>query len=300
MKEERFEISQDEPEYPESLKELEDAPQKLYVIGDIGLLKSLCVSIIGSRKSTPYGEAAAEFCAEVAVDHKLTVVSGAAIGCDLAAGLKTLECGGRSIAVLGSGADVVYPSQARKFLERLKRGEGLVISEQPWGHKPLRWTFPKRNRIIAALSRALIVVEAGFKSGTSSTAVAAFDLGREVYAVPGSIFAKSSQGCNQIISEGAGIIVDKLSLDVAFSQLYESFCMRREGEGSQLNQADPIIRALLSSPCDLESLQEILKMSSVVELMTMMSAYELDGTVVKLRDGRYSLSSSAYNSSLQK
>lgn len=294
-----FELHMKDERYPESLKDLEDPPPVLYAIGNIELLNTLAVSIIGSRKASPYGLAAAKMCAEVSVSHGLTVVSGAAIGCDLQAGKHALDLGGSTIAILGCGADRIYPSQAKDFLLQLKSGKGLVISEQPWGHKPLPWTFPKRNRIIAALSGALIVVEASLKSGTSSTAEAGFALGREVYAVPGSIFSKTSQGCNQIISDGAGIIVDKQSLDIAFSSLYESFAFRYQDEGNPKNISDPILKALVSEPYDTEQLFEISQMKNISEFIRCMSAYELDGTVVKLKDGRYSLSTDAYNRLLQ-
>ncbi|MBI5231169.1 MAG: DNA-protecting protein DprA, partial [Coriobacteriales bacterium] len=164
-----FQLRLDDAGYPEQLRDVPDPPKVLYGIGDPDALE-MGLAVIGARRSTPYGIRAAQLFAGWAGRAGYTVISGAARGCDQAAQQAVLDVDGRTVAVLGCGADVDYPASSARLLRRLRDGDGAVISEAGWGSAPLRWAFPRRNRIIAGLAAAVLVVEAGLPSGTFSTA----------------------------------------------------------------------------------------------------------------------------------
>lgn len=285
----KFELKVSDKEYPKLLKELADPPAVLYGFGDPAVLSTPSLSIIGARRATPYGLAGAKLGAQIAVALGVTVVSGGAIGCDQAAGQEALDAGGKTVAVLGSGADVVYPSGAKDFYEEVCEMGGAVISEQPWGTRPFKWTFPKRNRIIAGLSSALLMTEAGLPSGSATTAAVATDLGREVLCIPGSIFSASSRGCNKLIEEGATPIWDRTGMEVSLERIFSSVLLKHppSSKTDTLGIAEPILRTVVASPARPADLAEWLAID-VSEVLRVLSAYEIEGTVVKLRDGRYS------------
>lgn len=202
MAEGTFELHPGDALYPETVLELSDVPQTLYVRGNPEVLSTPALSIIGARKASPYGLAVAELAAKVAVEAGVTVVSGGAVGCDQASGWAAVNAGGKHVVVLGTGADVVYPRSSAGLITRTLDTGGAVVSISPWGMGPRKFAFPRRNRVIAALSQALFVSEAGMPSGTFSTAEAAMDLGRELLAVPGSILSPESRGTNYLIANG--------------------------------------------------------------------------------------------------
>lgn len=191
--------------FPESLKELTEPPDQLYAIGNIRLLDKKLVSIVGTRDATPYGLRTTRAIATALARAGIGIVSGMARGIDAAAHRATLEAGGDTIAVLGTGVDVPYPA-AHRELHRVIGESGLVISECGSGVRAHRGSFPKRNRIIAALGKITIVVEAGHKSGALNTATHALELDRPVAVVPGPIDSPQSAGANQLIRDGALVI----------------------------------------------------------------------------------------------
>ena len=286
----RCEVRISSPMYPGRVKELEDAPETLYVRGDPAALSTPCLSIIGARKATPYGLAVAEMAATVAAQSGVTVVSGGARGCDQAAGRAALAAGGRHVVVLGGGADVVYPSSARSLIDGALAAGGAVVSLEPWGVRPMRYTFPKRNRVIAALSEALLVTEAGMPSGTFSTAEAAMELGREVLAAPGSILSPTSKGSNYLITVGACCIVDEESLEMAISRIYGVLRYSRPeapGNPGLSRREQEVLDALVASPMTTEEISSAFDMGAV-ECMQLVSGLELEGLVERLVDGRVS------------
>jgi DNA processing protein len=192
-------------EYPIELLDLSSPPDPLYAIGRISALEKPRVAIVGTRNSTGYGERTARSLTRTLVRAGVTVVSGMARGIDAVAHRTAIEEGGNTVAVLGTGIDVPYPVGHRQ-LHRSIGEHGLVLSENPPGAKAHEGAFPKRNRIIAALARVTIVVEAGFKSGALNTATQALELGRVVAAVPGPIDSPQSQGSNQLLRDGAVMI----------------------------------------------------------------------------------------------
>ncbi|MCI0411189.1 DNA-processing protein DprA [bacterium] len=190
--------------FPTLLKAIPDPPVVLYVRGELRA-DEVCVALVGSRKATTYGLNATQALTRDLSKAGVTVISGLARGVDARAHSVVIQEEGRTIAVLGSGIDVIYPSEHRSLADRIARS-GAVISEFPMGTPPNRENFPVRNRIISGLSLAVVVVEASRKSGSLITARMANEQGREVLAVPGNVFNESSQGCHALIKDGAALV----------------------------------------------------------------------------------------------
>ena len=285
----RFEINIGDELYPEKLLDLEKPPLKLYGIGNPEFLKCQSLGIIGSRKSTPYGNAAARLAGSCAAENGIPVVSGGAIGCDYQGLKAAIDLAGNIIVVPGSGADVVYPSISKELFEYAWRGKGCVVSLEKWGTQPRKYTFPKRNPIIAALSHSLIIIEAGMTSGTFTTALAAENLGRNIYAIPGSIFSDLSAGCNKLISEGAAIIQDKESLELQISLDFNTLHMKNPIQ----SDIDPVIRCLQATPLTLQEFSKALNLE-YSEALGVLVDYESAGLVERLMSGKFSLTSLGY------
>jgi DNA processing protein len=195
-------------EYPPLLKEIIDPPLALHVRGDRSLFARHAIAIVGSRRASPYAiNAAKQIAAPLASDANLVVVSGLARGVDAAAHEAALDAHGSTIAVLGTGIDVVYPTSNRALFRRIEK-EGLIVSELAPGTPPLPSNFPIRNRIISGLSLGTVIIEATGRSGSLITARMAAEQGREVFAVPGSIFSKGSEGTHRLIQYGAKLVHD--------------------------------------------------------------------------------------------
>ena len=198
-------ISLADADYPAALLQLSDAPPLLYLQGRRELLNRPALAIVGSRNATRQGEANAEAFAAHLAGCGLTIVSGQARGIDCAAHRGALGSEASTIAILGTGADVVYPKSSRPLADRIG-ALGLLVSEYPLGTAAVPHNFPRRNRLIAALARGVLVVEAGLQSGSLITARLAAELGREVMAIPGSIHSPVARGCHQLIREGARLV----------------------------------------------------------------------------------------------
>lgn len=287
----RWELVPGDEAWPKAVSELDGAPDRIYGRGDKTSLEGPFLSIIGARRSTPYGLAIAEMAGRVAAQCGLTVVSGGAMGCDRAALRAALDEGGRVVVVSGVGADRVYPSTSRDVFEDAVTHRGSVISIERWGTGPSTWTFPKRNRVIAALGQALMVCEAGVPSGTFSTANAAVELGRSVYAAPGSVFSPSSRGTNMLISQGASVICDEQALETCISLEYGR--LRLAGERGAEATWGRVMTALISNPMRPDELATRLG-ENVLDMVRKLVGYEADGLVTRLPDGRYSPTRDAY------
>ncbi len=230
--------------YPGSLRDAADAPWALVGRGDPGLLDGLepfdAVTVVGARRATSYGrEVARELGRELATAG-VVVVSGLAFGIDACAHRGALDAGGRAIAVLGCGPDTAYPAAHRSLWRRIAT-EGLVLSELPPGASPWRWTFPARNRIMAALSGMTVVVEAAARSGSLITANLAADLGRDLGAVPGPVTSRASAGPNNLLAGGACLV--RGAQDVLDATLGPGV-RRLGGRGATL---DPSLAAVLAT-----------------------------------------------------
>lgn len=198
-------IKYTDPDYPENLRQIEDSPILLYVNGSLVKEDKYAVAIVGSRNMTLYGKKITEAIASELASYGLTIVSGMARGIDTVSHTSALKAGGRSIAVLGSGLDNPYPPENIKLFESLSNN-GCVISEFPLGTPPNKENFPKRNRLISGLSLGVIVVEAAINSGALITANYALEQNREVFAIPGNISSRNSEGTNTLIKKGAKLV----------------------------------------------------------------------------------------------
>ena len=198
-------ITKESGVFPENLKNIHDVPRKLYCLGDVSLLRKKAVAVVGARKCSEYGRQVALKVGETLANNDIVTISGMAEGVDAAAHIGALNAGGWTIAVLGSGVDVCYPRCNKSLYEKILK-QGLVISEYPLGTKPVPYNFPRRNRIISAISSAVTVIEAGSGSGSLITAEIAAEQGKEVMAVPGNINSTYSIGCNKLIADGASIM----------------------------------------------------------------------------------------------
>ena len=197
-----------DPEMPPYLRAIPDCPPVLFVRGDPGALSAPQVAVVGSRRATPAGARIARRLAGGLAARGLVVTSGLAQGIDAEAHRGALEAGGRTIAVLGSSLDRIYPAEHRGLADRIA-AQGAVVSEFPFGTRPVPWNFPWRNRIISGLSLGVLVVEAAERSGSLITARLAGEQGREVFAVPGSILNPQAAGCHRLLRDGAKL-VDKV------------------------------------------------------------------------------------------
>lgn len=196
--------------YPALLREIYDPPILLWVKGDPAVLCTNGVAIVGTRRSTDYGLKKAEEFATALVQNGLTVVSGLAYGVDASAHKSTLAAGGKTIAVLGSGVDNIYPGKHQELAKNIWKSGGAVISEFPPGTNPDAGNFPVRNRIVSGLTLGTLVIESGLEGGSMITARSALDQNREVFAIPHSLDNHNGRGCNAIIKRGWGKLVQDI------------------------------------------------------------------------------------------
>ncbi len=197
----------DDGVYPQYLREIHDPPITLYVTGDWRTcLEMPCVAVIGSRRCTTYGRNACSMLARDLAEQGLCIVSGFARGIDTAAHRAAARAGGRTVAVMGTGLDDVYPAENRRLFDEILDAGGAIVTQFPLGTPPLRDNFPYRNRIISGLSLGAVVVEASERSGSLITARLAMEQDREVFAVPGNITSRNSFGTNYLIKSGAKLV----------------------------------------------------------------------------------------------
>jgi DNA processing protein len=282
----RFEVALGDDSYPAFLAETPDPPARLYGIGDPQSL-TMGVAVVGARRATPYGLQCASIFGGWIARAGYTVISGGAVGCDQGAHLAALGAGAPTVAVLGCGPNLVYPSNAGELLAQIAHA-GAVVSEHPWDTPPQRWMFRTRNRIIAGLSAALLVLEAGLPSGTFSTADYALAAGRDVLVVPGSIFAPECRGSNRLIRQGATPITDASDLAAALSLALPA--PRALPNPWSLDGFtpldDPVLAALRTDHWRPDDLARALGLD-IVSLARRIGALETSGLVARFPGGRY-------------
>ncbi len=274
-------------EYPQSLLGASDPPPLLYAKGRIELLNRPALAIVGSRNATAQGRRDAEAFARALGDAGLCIVSGLALGIDGAAHRGALTSAAGTIAVIGTGADRLYPARnealARDIVEN-----GVVISEFPLGTPALAGNFPRRNRIIAGLALGCLVVEAAPKSGSLITARLAAEAGREVFAIPGSIHSPLSHGCHQLIRQGAKLV--ETARDVLEELRWEvsgvDAAAPVPGGGSDGAGEAQVLASLGDTPSSLESLAERSGLTPA-ELLAILLPMELAGRIAQLPGGLY-------------
>ena len=203
------EINIEDERYPNKLRNIYDPPKKLYVLGNGKILKNKGIAIVGSRKATDYGKKVTLKISTELVNKEINIISGLAIGIDSYAHMGALIASekGKTIAVLGSGIDEIYPKENTELARKIIQTGGCIVSEYPLGTKPNKINFPQRNRIISGLSDGVVVVEATKSSGSLITAEFGMEQGREIFAVPGNIFNPASEGTNELIRDGATIVL---------------------------------------------------------------------------------------------
>jgi DNA processing protein len=238
--------------YPDGLHELPDAPAVLHVHGELARFERCVardgVAIVGARRASPYGLEQARALGRGVAAAGLTVVSGMALGVDAAAHVGALEADGTTIAVLAGGPERAYPA-SKRHLHRRIAATGAVVAEMPPGTPARRWCFPARNRLIAALARATVVVEAGTRSGSLITAGLAADLGREVAAMPGLVTAPLAAGTNALIADGARLVRGPQDvLELLFGA--EAPCVRPRPAGDDLDDDLRVLLERVGSGCE--------------------------------------------------
>lgn len=209
--------------YPSILKEIYDAPAVLYIKGDIKAFDNPALAVVGSRKFTPYGKMVSGKLSRDCAKSGVCIISGLALGIDAEAHRAALDAGGITIGVLGCGLDRVYPSSNQGLAHEIIKSGGMIVSEYPIGTEAFKQNFPARNRIIAGLSKGILVIEAAEKSGALITAAAGLEYNRDIFAIPGPITSDTSVGCNYLIQNGAKLvtsaddILSELDIEVAKS-----------------------------------------------------------------------------------
>lgn len=287
--------------YPAELLDIEDPPLMLYLLGSqvhqIPSAAPVNIAIVGSRNPTPQGELNAREFAQAFAQMGLCVVSGLALGIDGAAHDGALLGGGKTIAVVGTGLDRVYPKKHLALAHRIAQ-QGVLMSEFPLGTPPLTANFPKRNRIISGLSRGTLVVEAALKSGSLITARMAVEQGKEVFAIPGSIHSPQSRGCHALIKQGAKLVelaqdvLEELRLDTAGGRGALPFS-DISGEDDTPTDADsPLLTALGHDPATLDALQARTGLPTPT-LQAQLLELELNGQVARLPGGLFQRLSAA-------
>ncbi len=283
-------------EYPESLRQIDDAPVLLYMKGRIINEDRFSIGIVGSRKMSMYGKMMAETFASELAAKGLTIISGLARGIDTTAHKGALQAGGRSIAVLGCGIDTVYPPENEQLIEELAQN-GAVISEFPLGTPPNRENFPRRNRLISGLSLGVLIVEAAAGSGSLITASYALEQGKDIFAVPGGITSMNSVGTNALIKKGAKLVqtVDDILLELTpvlkgllrAGQQKKGAGMITDLSGLEIsNEEKAICNALGSEPRHIDMISRETGMAPQ-KLLGIMLGLELKGVVRQAEGKRF-------------
>ena len=277
--------------YPKVLLEISDPPLMLYAKGRIELLSNTALAIVGSRNATAQGISNAEKFSEVMSEAGLTIVSGMALGIDTAAHQGSLRCAhkntaGSTIAVIGTGADIVYPARNRALAHQIAEA-GCIVSEYPLGMPAIAANFPRRNRIISGLARGVLVVEAAAQSGSLITARMALDQGREVFAIPGSIHSPLSKGCHQLIKQGAKLVESAQDILEELGHLHLPQSAMKTAPASV---TDPAAERLLTvmgfDPVDINLLAER-AMLDISALNAQLLTLELEGLIEMLPGAIY-------------
>lgn len=278
----RHVITLGDPSYPPQLLETADPPLLLFAHGRLELLAAPAIAIVGSRNPTAQGTDNARAFAAHLSQAGLTVVSGLALGIDGAAHEGGLSGRGATIAVMGTGADRIYPGRHRALAHRIAE-QGLLLTEFPIGTPPLAENFPMRNRIIAGLARGTLVVEAALPSGSLSTARAALEAGREVFAIPGSIHSPQSRGCHALIKQGAKLVE---SADDVLGELDWKARPAAAALPDGDSVHDPLLDALGHDPATLDALGARTGLGAA-QLNARLLELELDGQVARLPGGLF-------------
>ena len=268
--------------YPQCLKEISNPPLKLYYKGNLDLLKDeRLIAVVGTRNPSSYGKLCCEYMVKKMTSANITIVSGFAKGIDSIAHKTSLLAGGKTIAVIASGLDIVYPASNLSLYREIEE-KGLIWSEYEAGVKPFKFNFPQRNRIIAGLSKGTIVVESKDRGGSLITADLALEFNRDVYAVPGDVFSEYSKGCNNLIRDSKAKSLSNIN------ELLDDYSWKIEEKNinNKYTQNQLLILNSLSSEKNLDNIlmeTKIEQTEILAELMTL----EIMGAIKSIAGGRY-------------
>ena len=277
-------------DYPGLLKQIADPPILLYVRGDVGLLNAPQLAVVGSRQASRLGvQVARDFSAHLS-SLGLCITSGLAHGIDAAAHQGGLSGIGKTLAVIGTGIDRIYPA-ANQALARQIAEQGAIVSEFPLGTRPLSQNFPLRNRIISGMATGCLVVEAALKSGSLITARQAMEQGREVFAIPGSINNSLAKGCHALIKQGAKLVESSQDILEELAPLIGFVCQQTSQEDVTSNlqaeiESDELLAIMEQDPLSLDELIVLSKLPAS-EIQARMTMFEIDGLVHSLSAGRW-------------
>lgn len=284
-------LSFEDPGYPKLLCEISDPPLLLYKRGTFDLNAQPCLSIVGSRNASLYGrDTTGKFSRSIGT-HGITVVSGLARGIDACAHMGVLQGGGKTVAVLGCGVDIIYPRSNYKIFENILV-HGAIISEYPMGMRPAPYMFPLRNRIIAGMSQGVLVVEASKRSGSLITSRLALEEGRDVYSVPGKIDHCGAQGSNKLLRDGAKMVT-------CVDDILEDFSCVKYGEGKNdavgtcqcgeelTSQEKNALSCIRQGGITMEGLIQVIADEPVSVLRSLLTRLEVKGLIFKTHDGRF-------------
>ena len=276
--------------YPMMLTQISDPPKQLYCRGNLDLLNSECVGVVGTRKLTPYGKESAQYITRGLATAGFTIVSGLAMGIDAVAHQATLDIGGKTIAVLGGGVgDRKIGPRINLFLARnILENNGLLISEYSDNEEIYALNFAMRNRIISGLSKGVVIVEADINSGSLITAKCALDQNRDVFAIPGNIFSNKSTGSNELIKSGAKLVTSAQDISDEYGYNVNIFDKIKD-KISTKNPIEQSIIAILEDRGE-SSADEIishLTSAETSDILSSLSALEINDLIKKLSNGKY-------------
>lgn len=273
--------------YPQSLLEIADPPPLLYAKGNLALLNQASIAIVGSRNASVQGEKNAEAFAHDLAAMRLCIISGLALGIDGAAHRGALAANGPTIAVVGTGLDIVYPAKHRDLAHQIVEN-GLIISEFPLNTPSMAGNFPKRNRIISGLSLGCLVVEANLRSGSQITARLAAEQGREVFAIPGSIHSPMAKGCHQLIKQGAKLVdnIQDIVEELKLNKVTDNTVVDTTQAKVNTDSTHPLLKIIGHDPI---SLEQIVQKSGLAasEISSQLMMLELEGKVASVAGGLY-------------
>ena len=296
-------LTADSPLWPKLLSQSPDAPPLLYVKGEITPADQHAIGIVGSRRCTHYGRSCTRKFSQVLTSSGYTIISGLARGIDTEAHAAALDAKGRTIAVLGSGLLHLYPSENKDLAERIADGHGAVISEFPLRQPPDKQTFPQRNRIVANWSTALLVTESPARSGSLITAGLACEAGRTVFAIPGPIDRPQSQGCHDLIREGASLVTQPKEILQDLQELPLYFEQPTPPQKTQIKSEPEKPKPLITSELETQLLNELAEEAKTMDQLAItlnepihhispaLLGLEMKGFVTQIAGQRYTRNS---------
>lgn len=276
------EIRIEDEKYPNQLKKIKNPPNKIFLVGNEKILQGDGIAVIGSRCNTEYGEKyATKFSKELA-KQGLTIISGMAVGIDGFAHKGALSVGGKTIAVLGSGFNNIYPEENKELFKQIIENDGAIITEYEPDVKPNSENFPKRNRIVSGLSKGVLVIEAVYRSGTSITAKLAQSQGRKVFCIPSNLERKNGVGTNQLIKEGASLVTN-------IDDILNAIKVERKAENNAVKipaEYLPIYEVLEDEPMNVNVICKKLK-TDISSINANLMLMELEGYIKSLPGNYY-------------